>query len=166
MISDAMTDALNTQVNAEWYSAYLYLAMSAQCADMGLKGGAAWFEAQAREEIEHGLRIYKYVQSQGRKAVLAAIDGPPTEFDSLKAMFEASLEHEKKVTGLINALVDQARSENDHATEIFLQWFVTEQVEEEENVNDILARIELGGDTGGPLFMLDRSLGARGAGAA
>ena len=161
MISKKMVKALNQQVNAELYAAYLYMSMSSACADKGLKGAANWFHVQTQEEMTHALRLYKYIQSQSEHALLAAIDGPPTEFTSLKAMFEAALSHEKKVTGMINALADLAVAEKDHATGIFLQWFVNEQVEEEASVTDVLNEINLGGEKGAPLLMLDKELGAR-----
>jgi ferritin len=161
MISKKMTKTLNQQVNAELYSAYLYMSMSSACANMGLKGAANWFHVQTQEEMTHALRIYKYVQSQGEHALLAAIDGPPTEFESLKAMFEASLAHEKKVTAMINNLANLAVEEKDHASGIFLQWFVNEQVEEEEGVVDILNELKLAGEKGAPLLMLDKELASR-----
>ena len=161
MISEKMVAALNNQINAELYSAYLYLSMSSCASFKGLKGGAQWFFVQAQEEMMHAQRLYDYVNSVGAQVKLAAIDGPPTAFDSLKQMLEDTLAHEKKVTALINGLVDLAVEEKDHATEIFLQWFVTEQIEEEESANDILSQLKLAGDEGSGLFMIDRELGAR-----
>ena len=159
MITDRMADALNTHLNAEIYSAYLYLSMSAAASHAGLPGTANWLNIQAREEMTHSEKFYNYIDSVGARVVLEAIEKPPTDFGSPENIYASVLEHEQKVTALVNALVDLAREEKDHATDIFLQWFVTEQVEEEENVGDILAQIKLAGAAG--LFMIDRELGAR-----
>ena len=161
MISDKMTEAVNKQINAELYSAYLYLSMSSYMSANGIKGAAQWFFAQAQEEMTHAWRLYGYVNSQGKHVELMAIDQPPTQFESLTHAMEETLTHEKKVTGLINDLANLAREEKDHASEIFLQWFVSEQVEEEESVNEVLDQLKLMGDYGGGLFMIDKELGAR-----
>ena len=161
MISDKMAAELNKQINAELYSAYLYASMSGYAADEGLNGISTWFSAQAQEEVSHAQKFYAYMNSQGKRVILEAIDKPPADFDGATGLFEGALEHEQKVTALINGLVDTARDDKDHATEIFLQWFVTEQVEEEENVNEILGKLKLAGDKGGGLFMIDRELGTR-----
>ena len=161
MISKEMTNALNKQINAELSSAYLYMSMSAYAAHAGLKGAANWFAVQTQEEMAHAQRFYDYVNSQGEHVVLGAIPQPQTEFASLTDMFERTLAHEKKVTALINDRVNLAAAEKDHATSIMLQWFVTEQVEEEESASDILATLKLTGQSGGGLFMLDKELGAR-----
>ena len=156
-----MTEALNNQINAEMYSSYLYLSMSAYLADKGVKGGSQWFYVQAKEEMLHTEKLYNYVISQGSRITLKSIDAPPSEFDSLLNTFEKALAHEKKVTGLINDLVTLAVKEKDHATEIFLQWFVTEQIEEEENATDIIGQLRLAGEVGPGMFMMDRELAAR-----
>ena len=161
MISQTMTDEINKQINAELYSSYLYVSMSSYASFNGLRGAANWFWVQAQEEISHAQKLYDYVNSQGMRAVLAGIDAPPTEFDSLKDLYGQALTHEQKVTGLINDLVNLARDEKDHATEIFLQWFVTEQVEEEENARDILDKVKLAGDNGAAMLMIDADLSAR-----
>jgi ferritin len=161
MISKKMADALNKQINAETYSAYLYQAMSAYASSTNMSGVANWLAVQALEEMGHAKKIYDYVLSVGAKVVLEGIDKPPTDFESVKQIFKATLDHEKKVTKMINALVDLAKKDNDHATEIFLQWFVTEQVEEEEHAGDIVAKLNMAGDKGGVLFMIDKWLGAR-----
>jgi ferritin len=161
MISKKMSKALAKQINAEMYSAYLYLSMSAHCTHANLNGAAKWLMAQAGEEMTHARKFYDYLNSQGERVVLEAIGKPPSEFESLKDVFEAVLTHERKVTGMIGKLADLAASENDHATGIFMQWFVTEQVEEEESAGEVLARLELAGDAKGALFMIDRELGAR-----
>ncbi|VUT28108.1 MAG: ferritin [Candidatus Syntrophoarchaeum sp. GoM_oil] len=161
MLSEKMRDALNTQINREIYSAYLYLSMSAYSTSIGLKGFANWFMVQYNEEMSHAMKLYDYVNNQGGHVQLMAIDEPPTAFESVLDMFEKTLTHEKKVTAYINELVDIAIEEHDHATGIFLQWFVTEQIEEEGNDNDIIARLKLIGEDGNGLLMLDKELAAR-----
>ena len=161
MISDKMATALNKQINAELYSAYLYMSMSADALHGGLKGAANWFRVQAQEEMMHAQKFYDYVNSQGARVVLAAIDGPPDKFKTLQNMFEEALKHEQKVTGLIHKLASMARSEDDHATGNFLQWFVTEQVEEELNTSTIANQLKIAGNAPNALFMIDRELAAR-----
>ena len=161
MLSNNMLSALNKQINKEIYSAYLYMSMSAYSQYTGLKGFANWFMVQYNEEMEHAMKIYTYVNDQGEQVKLIAIDEPPVEFDSPLDMFEKTLDHEKFITKSINELVDIAIAEKDHATVIFLQWFVTEQIEEEGNDNDIINQLKLVGDNGNGLIMLDRELGSR-----
>ena len=164
MISDKMQEALNEQINAEMFSAYLYLSMSAWCTDENLDGFAQWFKVQAQEEMSHAMKIYGYVFEQGGKVTLKGIDGPKTKFESVKEIAEEQLQHEKKVTSLINNLVKLSREENDYATEFFLQWFVTEQVEEESEAEDMLNKIEMVKDAKHGLYMLDKEMGQRQAG--
>ena len=164
MISEKMEKALNGQVNKEMYSAYLYMSMAAHSAAEGLKGFANWFMVQYHEEMFHAMKLYEYIGRQGGRPKLMAIAEPPSQFDSPLDMFQKTLEHEKFITKSINELVDLAIGERDHATQIFLQWYVTEQIEEEENDNDIIAKLKLvglgeGGKNG--LFMIDKELGAR-----
>jgi len=161
MLSKTMLNALNKQINKEIYSAYLYMSMSAYSQFIGLKGFANWFMVQYNEEMEHAMKIYTYVNDQGEKVKLMAIDEPPVEFESPMDMFEKTLDHEKFITKSINELVDLATEEKDHATKIFLQWFVTEQIEEEGNDNDIINQLKLIGENGNGLLMLDRELGGR-----
>jgi ferritin len=161
MISKKMTDALNVQINKEIYSAYIYLSMAAYSEHIGLKGIANWFTVQYQEETGHAMRIYKYLQEQGAQVKLQAIEQPQTDYKSPTDMFEKTLAHEQYVTKSINGLVDLALKENDHATQIFLQWFVTEQVEEEANDHEILDKLKMIGESGSGLYMLDRELGAR-----
>jgi ferritin len=165
MIGKKIQDALNQQINAELYSSYLYLSMAAHFESENLSGFAQWMRAQSAEETGHAMKFFDFVIERGGDVSLAAIDGPPTEWASPLAVFEETLKHEQKVTGLINDLVDLARSEKDHAAEIFLQWFVTEQVEEESSVEDALHKLRLAGDAPNLLFMLDRELGGRPGGA-
>lgn len=161
MISKEMTKALNKQINAELYSAYLYMSMSAYASFTGLKGAANWFTVQAKEEMIHAQMFYDYIVRQSEHVNLMAIEQPPTKFKSLKDLYEQGLAHEKKVTAMINNLVNLAGDQKDHATDIFLQWFVTEQIEEEENARDILDRVKLAGDAGAAVFMIDNELATR-----
>ncbi len=161
MLSKKIEDALNNQINAELYSSYLYLAMSAHCSEQNLEGFAHWMAMQAQEEMAHAMKFYGFINERGGRNILKAIEAPPVSWDSPLAVFEAVLEHEQKVTGLINNLVDLAITEKDHATNIFLQWFVTEQVEEEASVNSVLQKLRLMGDNTSSLFMIDQELSAR-----
>jgi ferritin len=161
MISKKMVQSLNKQINNEIYSAYLYLSMSSFTTFIGLKGAANWFMVQYQEEMVHAMKMYDYVNSQGQHAQLAAVAAPPTEFGTLLSMFEQTLKHEQFITKCINDLMDQAVKEKDHATHIFLQWYVTEQIEEEGNDNDIIARLKLVGDNTQGLMMVDRDLATR-----
>jgi len=156
-----MVKALNEQINKELYSAYLYLSMSAHSTFVGLNGFANWFMVQYQEEMVHVMKIYDYVNDQGGQVKLMAIAEPPAEFGSPLDMFEKTLKHERFITKCINDLVDLAVKENDHATNIFLQWFVTEQIEEEANDNDIISKLKLVGKEGNGLFMVDKELAAR-----
>ena len=161
MLTEKMQTALNGQLNAELYSSYLYLSMNAYFKSVNLDGFANWMYYQAQEELEHSLKFYDFVIQRGGKVQLTQIEAPPTEWDSPMAVFEATLAHEQKVTGLINDLVEIALEERDHATNIFLQWFVSEQVEEEESVGGVLEQLKLMGDAKGGLFMIDRELAKR-----
>ena len=161
MISKKMQDALNIQVNAELYSAYLYLAMVAYFQSANLAGFANWMRVQTQEEVSHAMKIYDFVIERGGRATLEAIAKPPGEWKSPLAVFEAAYKHEQKVTGLINDLVELAAKEKDHATGIFLQWFVTEQVEEEKNASEIVSKLQVLKDSAGSMYMLDKELGKR-----
>jgi len=161
MISKTMEAALNHQVNRELYSAYLYLSMSAYFESATLKGCAKWMRVQATEEQAHAMKIYDYVIARGGKITLEAIEEPQGKWTSAGKVFEEVYAHEQKVTAMINALVELSTKEKDHATFEILQWFVKEQVEEEEHAGDILARIKMIGDVPGHLFCLDHHLGKR-----
>lgn len=161
MLKKKMLKALNDQINAEMYSSYLYLAMEAYCQSISLKGFAAWMRAQVQEELMHGMKFYDFVHERGGKVTLEAIAKPETQWASPLVVFETVLKHEGYVTSLINDLVDLAISEKDHATNTFLQWFVSEQVEEEASAAEIVEKLKLiKNDTSG-LFMLDAELGKR-----
>jgi ferritin len=161
MLSKKMQDALNGQINAELYSSYLYLSMSACFESTNMPGMAAWMRVQAEEEKMHAMKIFDFVADRGGRVTLAAIAAPPTEWESPLAAFEAAYGHEQKVTGLINELVKLSREENDPATDIFLQWFVTEQVEEEKTADDIVQKLKMVQGQLAALYLLDKELGAR-----
>lgn len=161
MISKKMEKALNKQINEELYSAYLYLAISAYCDRQGLRGFAHWFDLQNQEETTHARKFYDYLQEQGARVHLQAIAEPEREFGSPLEVFQAAHKHEKHITGCINKLADLAQIEKDHATGILLQWFVSEQVEEEANVSAIVDELKLIGNDKRALLMIDRELKAR-----
>lgn len=161
MLTKRVVEALNKQLNSEVYSAYLYLSMSAYSTFIGLKGFANWFMVQYQEEMTHAMKFYGYINDQGGQVKLMVIAEPPIEFGSPLDMFERTLKHERFVTKSINDLVDLAVEEKDHATNIFLQWFITEQIEEEANDNEIISKLKLVGKDGNGLFMLDKELGTR-----
>lgn len=161
MISKTMESALSKQVNRELYSAYLYLAMSLYFESVSLKGFAKWMRLQAKEEQAHAMKIYDYLLARGGKVTLMDIETPKGRWASAGKVFEDTYAHEQKVTGMINGLVDLSKKENDHATFEMLQWFVKEQVEEEEHASDILNQIRIVGDIPGHLFWLDHELGKR-----
>jgi ferritin len=161
MLKKIMETALNKQINRELYSAYLYLSMAAWFESINMKGFAHWLRIQFREEQTHAMLIYDYVIAKGGTVTLTAIDAPKTKWKSAGDAFKDVLAHEQKVTGFINDLVDLAIKENDHATNNFLQWFVKEQVEEEENATEIVSKIGMIGDIPGHLFCLDKELSKR-----
>lgn len=161
MISKKMAAAINAQMAREMYSGYLYMAMSAHSNLQGLKGFANWLMVQYHEEMFHAMKMYEYLQRQGCAIKIGAIDAPPSAWTTPLAMFEAVLEHERKVTAWINELMEIAVGEKDHASQIFLQWYVTEQIEEEENDNDIIAQLKLIKGNPQGLMMLDKDLAAR-----
>ena len=164
MLSEKMRDALNGQLNAELYSSYLYLSMNSYFRSINLDGFANWMYYQAQEELTHAMKFYDFINQRGGRVNLLQVEAPPVQWDSPLAVFQATLEHEQKVTGLINELVELALKEHDHASNIFLQWFVSEQVEEEESVGGVLEQLKLTGKAEGGLFMIDRELAKRKAG--
>lgn len=161
MISEKITSALNEQMKWEMYSANLYLAMSAYFSDIGLPGFANWMRIQYQEETDHALKFYDFVLSRGGAAKLSAIDEPPSTWANALDAFKATALHEAEVTRRINELVHLAKAEHDFATDIFLQWFVTEQIEEEESVKNIIDRLKLVNGEGQGLLMLDAEAAAR-----
>ena len=161
MISEPMQQALTEQLDREFYSAHLYLAMAAYCSYADFNGAARWFEIQYEEEHQHATKVYRYLIDQGVQARLGAIPEPPADFGSLLEVFEASLAHEREMTARLNDLSDRALASKDHATYNLLQWFVDEQVEEEASVSGIIAKLRLVGDDGYGLLMIDNELGSR-----
>ena len=166
MLNTKMQDALNRQINAELFSGYLYLAMSAYFESAGLPGMAGWMRAQAAEEQLHAMKMFAFVNERDGRVLLEAIEKPKTDWDSPLAAFQDAYAHEQKVTGMINGLVDLAVSERDHAANNFLQWFVNEQVEEESAARAICDKLKLVGEHGHALLMMDNELGRRAAPAA
>jgi ferritin len=161
MVSEKLEKALNKQINAEFWSAYLYLSMSAHFSNKGLPGVAHWFRIQFKEEQAHAVKIMDYLISKGNRVELEPIAEVTTSWKSPLAAYEHTLKHEGDVTALINNLVALARSENDFATENMLQWFVSEQVEEVETVHGLIDNLKLIGDNGFGLYTIDKELGQR-----
>ena len=161
MISEPMLKSLSEQLNREFGSAYLYLAMSAYCSHVEFNGAARWFRLQYEEEQLHAMKVYDYLIEHGVQVALTSISEPPAESGSLLEVFEMSLSHEQEMTARLNELSDQALSEKDHATYNLLQWFVNEQIEEEASVGAIISKLRLVGDDGYGLLMIDNELGAR-----
>lgn len=162
MISRKMQDALNAQIQVEQYSAQLYLAMSAGLEAKSFRGFASWLRVQSVEETNHAMKLVDFVLSRLGHLELQTVQAPPTDFGGPVPTFEAVLAHERGISGKINALFEMARSEKDYATEIALQWYVTEQIEEEGNVGLIVDRLHAIGDKGGAIWYLDKELGKRG----
>jgi ferritin len=161
MLSDAVQKALNDQIQKEFHSAYIYLSMAAYFEAENLPGAAHWMRHQAEEEQEHAMKIFEFVNDRGGRVVLQAIGQPPVDFASPLAVFEASYAHEQKVTKSIHDLYALAVKENDYPTQVMLQWFIDEQVEEEKNASAIVAQLKMVGDSPAAMFMIDRHLGSR-----
>jgi ferritin len=161
MLSKTLEGAINDQIRDELYSAYLYLSMSAYFEANNRPGSARWMRLQSEEEVSHAMKLFDYMNDRGSRVVLQGIEQPPAEFASTLDIFEKALAHEQKVTGLINSIYELAVKENDYPTQIELQWFITEQVEEEKSAGDIVDQLKMVGDHGPSLIMLDRDLGAR-----
>ncbi|WP_136806134.1 ferritin [Desulfosediminicola flagellatus] len=161
MITPKMSDAINAQINAEMFSSYLYLSMSAWFSRTGLPGFSSWMRAQAKEEDFHAQKMFDYLLERGGKVELEAIDKPEINWESPLKVIEAVADHEAKVTSLINELVNCALDERDHASNIFLQWFVSEQVEEEASVGEVLDRMRLVGNDSAGMFAMDMEMSKR-----
>ncbi len=161
MFNKKIEDAINAQINAELWSAYLYLSMAAQCHELSLPGMANWFEVQFKEEQDHAKIFYNYIVSRNGRVVLKPIEAVQTEWKNALEMFNHTLEHEQKVTSLINDLYALAIEEKDYATQSMLKWFLDEQVEEEENARNMIDNLKLIKDNGFGLYMLDKELSAR-----
>ncbi|MFO7902665.1 MAG: ferritin [Planctomycetota bacterium] len=166
MFNARIQEAFNDQLNAELYSAYLYLSMSAYFDSQNLAGMASWMRIQAREELSHAMKFFDFINERDGRVVLRQLDVPKSKWDSALNVFEEALGHEEKVTASINHLVDLALTEKDHASNTFLQWFVTEQIEEESNAKSIVDKLKMVGDNPVALYMVDGQLGQRVAPAA
>lgn len=161
MLNQKVQDAINNQINAELFSSYLYLSMSNYFESKNLKGMAHWMRIQAQEERLHAEKFIDFVNESGGRVYLTEIGAPQTDWESPVAVFEDALGHERKVTGMINELVDIAITEKNYAANNLLQWFVDEQVEEEASADEVVEKLKLVGDNGAALFMIDNELGAR-----
>jgi ferritin len=164
MLSKDILDGINDQIRNEISSAYLYLAMSAYCESQNLPGMAKWLRIQWQEETEHAMKLFDHIVSRGGTVALQAIERPPSKFKSALGIFEEVLAHEQKVTASINKLYEMALKGKDFATQVELQWFIKEQVEEEKNAGEIVELMKRAGDSGPMLLMLDRQLGLRAKG--
>ncbi len=158
-----MKKALNDQLQLELSSSYLYLAMAAHFDDQSLPGFATWMKAQADEERGHGMRIYDYLCDQGARVVLQAIEKPTTKFGTARKIFQTVLSHEQKVTASINKIYELAMKEKDYATQVFLQWFISEQVEEEKTAQEVLDHITALEEQQHPMLIMDKRMGKRGS---
>ena len=165
MLSDRLQDAINRQINNELYSAHLYLSMSAYFESLDLNGFAHWMKLQFEEETAHALKLFDYVNDRDGRVVLRAIEQPQVEFESPHSVMRSALEHERLVTSMINDLYALAISERDYPTHVLLEWFVSEQVEEEKVLNEIVAHMDLIGNDGTGLIIMDQRLGDRTAAA-
>lgn len=164
MFNKKLQDAINDQIKHELYSAYLYLSMSAHFEGVNLPGFARWMRLQSQEESSHAMKLFDFIHERGGRVVLQAIVQPPADFKSPLDVFQQALEHEQKVSGMIHRLYELAGKENDYATQVMLQWFITEQVEEEKTAGDIVEQLKMVGEQPAGVFMLDRQLGARESG--
>lgn len=161
MISETINEILNEQINKEFYSGYLYLSMSANMKELGLYGFANWLKQQAREEVEHGLKIFDYLINCNSFVTLKQIKTPEFEFDGVLSVFNHIYEHEKCITRSIMEVAKYSEDECDRTTLNFIDWFIEEQIEEEENVKNIIKRLELFGDDKVALYLMDKELGER-----
>jgi ferritin len=161
MLSPTMLEALSRQINAEFTSSYVYRSMQAYFSDLNLDGMASWMEAQAGEEQVHALKLFNFVLDRGEKVTLTGIDTPPHTWESPVHAFEDALHHEQKITAMINDLMDKARSENDHASQVMLNWFVEEQVEEEASVDRVVSRLKMADGSPTALLLIDSELANR-----
>lgn len=161
MFSQRVFELMNKQIKYELDSAYLYLSMAAYFESESLPGCARWMRLQASEEQEHAMKFFDFIFERGEAVTLLGIDQPPAKFDSVREVFKQTLEHEKKVTSLIETIYAAALEDKDYASQIFLNWYIDEQVEEEKNATDILESLRIGGESGPALLMLDRQLGKR-----
>lgn len=162
MPTKAVEAAINHQIAMEFHAAHLYLSMSAWLEEKNLPGFASWMRIQSDEERGHAMRLYQYLIEAGGRVRLEGLEAPPTDFESPLAIMEASLAHEKKVTGAIRKLYELADKDKDYATQLTLQWFINEQLEEEKQAQDVIARLKMAGDSSAALLFIDSQLGSRG----
>ncbi len=161
MVPQVVQDALNEQIQREFYAAYLYLSMSAYFESLNLPGFARWLRVQSQEEVEHAMRIFNFVNERGGRVVLKAIPQPPAEFESPLAAMQAALDHERRVTGYINELYELALQEKDYPTQVMLHWFIEEQVEEEQITGQVVERLKVIGDDPAALLVMDNVMAQR-----
>jgi len=161
VLKETVQSALNDQIQAEFHSSYLYLAMAAWCETKNFEGFGHWMRMQAQEELQHAMKFYDYLNATGNSVILQAVQQPPTEWDSPLEMFRAALAHEQFMTENINKLVKMSMEQDDYATHNLLQWFVSEQVEEEATVDAICGKLEMMGDNMHGVYMMDRELSGR-----
>ncbi len=161
MISNTINEILNEQINKEFYSGYLYLSMSAHLKELGLNGFASWTKIQAKEEVEHGLKIFDYIINSDSFVTLKQIHMPEFDFQGITSIFNRILEHEKCITSAVMEIAQKAEEENDRTTLNFIEWFIAEQNEEEEAVKNIIKRLELFGEDKVALYLMDKELGER-----
>ena len=161
MLSKKLEAAMNEQLNYELFSAYIYQAMSADFKAKGFNGFAKWMQVQAQEELVHAMGFHNYIISRGGKVKLMKVEAPPETWESHLNAFQHALEHEQSVTARINKLAKIAKEEDDFASSNFLQWYINEQVEEEENTNEIVNQLKMIGESKQAIFMIDNTLGAR-----
>lgn len=161
MLKKKLQNALNNQLKEEYYSAYLYLSMSAYADSINLPGFAHWMKLQYDEEIGHVMRFFNFILDRGGRVELQSIDKPPADFASPLDLFEKTLEHERFISGEIRKIYALAAKENDYECQVFLQWFITEQIEEEKTADEILQTLNRAGDDGHAVLMIDRELGGR-----
>jgi ferritin len=163
MLAKKVEETMNEQLAIELQSSYVYLGMSSYCESASLPGCAQWLRAQAQEEYDHAMRFYGFITDRGARVRLRNLDAPPTDYPSALAVFEKALDHERSVTGSINKLYELVAKERDFASQAWLDWFATEQVEEEKTVGHIVDQIKMAGDKADVLFFIDRELGGRAA---
>ncbi len=161
MLAKSVQDAINEQIKNELYSSYLYLSMAAHFESTNLSGFAHWMKIQATEEVKHAMKFFEYVFERGGKVTLKAIDQPPADFKSPLEIFKSAHKHEQKVTAMIHKLYELALKENDYPTQVMLQWFIKEQVEEEKNAEGIVEQLKMAGESSAALLMADRQFAAR-----
>lgn len=160
-LSKGIQEAINDQIHHEFHSAYVYLAMSAYLEAANFTGFAKWMRLQAGEEVGHAMRLFDFVNDRNGRVQLRALEQPPANFNSVLDTFEQALQHEQKVTSMIHSLYALATNENDYATQVALEWFIREQVEEESTATKVVERLKIAGNDGAALLMLDNELGAR-----